>query len=98
MDGAVCMRVPASVDARVHISVCLLKLLSPLNPGDVPKIPGICLVCNQSYIGFSVSGAESKPQEIQLRTAVPVKQKGKGFLRSGGIIKALERQWAWLVL
>lgn len=96
----VCMHVPASVDACVHISVCLLKacLLSPLNLGDVTQIPGISLVGNQLYIGFFVSRAESKPPEIWLRKAVPVEQIGKGLISSGEIIKALERQWAWPAL
>ena len=55
------MHVPASVDARVHISVRLLKLLSPLNLGGVTRTPGICLVGSHSHIEFSVSRAESKP-------------------------------------
>lgn len=94
----VCMHVPAIVGAHIHISVCLLKLLSPLNLGDVTKTPGICLVGNQSYIGFSVFRAESKPPEIRLRKAAPVEQIGKGLINSGEIIKALESQWAWPVL
>jgi len=57
----------ASLDAYVHISVCLLKLFSSLSLGDVTKTLGICLLGDQSYIGFSVSRAEGKPPEIQLR-------------------------------
>lgn len=68
----VCMHVPASVAASINFSVCLLKLLSPLNLGDVTKTPGTCLAGSQSHLGFSVSRAESKPPEVHLRKAVPL--------------------------
>lgn len=63
----VCTRVQAGADAHAHTAVWLLKLLSPFKLGDVAKTPGICLVGNQPCTGFSVSRAEMKPPEIQLR-------------------------------
>lgn len=89
---------PVSVDVHVHFSICLLQLLSPLNLGDATKTPRICLVGNQPYIRFSVSMAESKTPETELRKAVPAKQTGKRLVTSGEQMKSLERQWAWPVL